>query len=90
MECLRDREAEVLRFTTDTRIPPTNNTSERDLRPSRSNRISGRLTSEDATRQRLTLRSYLATAAKNGADPLTVLRDALTGNPWTPTPSAAT
>ncbi|MGF1647080.1 MAG: transposase, partial [Kineosporiaceae bacterium] len=33
LECLRDREPDVLRFTTDTRIWPTNNQSERDLRP---------------------------------------------------------
>lgn len=86
LECLRDRETDVLRFTTDTRIWPTNNTSERDLRPLKTQqKISGRLTSEDATRHRLTIRSYIATAAKNGADALTVLRDALTGNPWKPT-----
>jgi transposase len=86
LECLRDRENDVLRFTTDTRIWPTNNTSERDLRPLKTQqKISGRLTSEDTTHHRLAIRSYIATAAKNGADALTVLRDALTGNPWTPT-----
>jgi transposase len=86
LECLRDREPDVLRFTTDTRIWPTNNTSERDLRPLKTQqKISGRLTSHDATRDRLAIRSYIATAAKHGADTLTVLRDALTGNPWKPT-----
>lgn len=35
LECLRDREADVLRFLSDTRIPPTSNQAERDLRPSK-------------------------------------------------------
>jgi transposase len=32
LECLKDREADVLRFLTDLRIPPTSNQAERDLR----------------------------------------------------------
>lgn len=88
LECLRDRESDVLRFTTDTRIWPTNNQSERDLRPLKTQqKISGRLQSETVTRDRLTIRSYLTTAARNGANTLTALRDALTGNPWTPAPA---
>jgi transposase len=85
LECLRDREADVLRFTTDTRIPATNNTSERDLRPLKTQqKISGRLTSETVTRNRLTLRSYISTAAKHGAGIMTAIHDAITGNPWRP------
>jgi uncharacterized coiled-coil protein SlyX len=85
LECLRDRENDVLRFVGDTRVPPTNNISERDLRPTKTQqKISGRLQSERVTHDRLTIRSYTATAAKNGIDALTALRDALTGNPWTP------
>ena len=34
LECLRHREAGVLRFLSDTAIPPTSNQAERDLRPS--------------------------------------------------------
>jgi uncharacterized NAD-dependent epimerase/dehydratase family protein len=75
----------------DTRIPATNNASERDLRPTKTQqKISGRLQSEDITRDRLTLRSYIATAIKHGADVLTVLHDAVTGNPWTPPLHATT
>ena len=86
LECLRDRGTDVLRFVSDTRIPPTNNTSERDLRPTKTQqKISGRLQSERVTHDRLTIRSYTATAAKNGIGALTALRDALTGTPWTPT-----
>ena len=46
LECLRHREADVLRFLTDTAIPPTSNQAERDLRPSKTQqKISGRLRS---------------------------------------------
>ena len=40
LECLRNREADVLRFLTDTAIPPTSNQAERDLRPSKPSRRS--------------------------------------------------
>ena len=44
LECLRHREADVLRFLTDTAIPPTSNQAERDLRPAKTQqKISGRL-----------------------------------------------
>lgn len=85
LECLRDREQDVLRFVGDTRIWPTNNTSERDLRPEKTQqKISGRLQSEDITRDRLTIRSYTSTAAKHGINIMTALRDAINGHPWTP------
>ena len=35
LECLRDRQADVLRFACDLRIPPTSNQAERDLRPAK-------------------------------------------------------
>jgi hypothetical protein len=45
LEDLRDREADILRFTTDLRIPPTSNQAERDLRPAKTQqKISGRPT----------------------------------------------
>jgi hypothetical protein len=85
LECLRDRETDLLRFATDTRIWPTNNLSERDLRPIKTQqKISGRLTSEEVTRDRLTIRSYISTAAKHGVHIMTALRDAIAGTPWTP------
>src|SRR3954453_16174537 len=50
LEVLRDREADVLRFVNDLRIPPTNNQAERDLRPAKTQqKISGRLQSETVT-----------------------------------------
>jgi len=82
---LRDRHHDVMRFCYDTTIPPTNNLAERDLRPNKTQqKISGRLTSDAATANRLTIRSYLSTAVKHGINAMTALRDAITGNPWTP------
>ena len=59
LECLRDRQADVLRFTTDLQIPPTSNDAERGLRPAKTQqKISGRLRSEQATRNRYAIRGY--------------------------------
>ena len=53
-------------------------------------KISGRLTSDDATQDRLDIRSYIDTARKHGHDALTVLRSLMTGTPWRPpAPTAA-
>jgi len=41
LECLRDRQADVLRFVYDLRIPPTSNQAERDVRLTQQ-KISGR------------------------------------------------
>ncbi len=85
LECLRDRRGDVLRFTTDLRIPPTSNQAERDVRPAKvQQKISGRLRSEQVTRHRYAIRGYLSTAAKHGINVLAALRDALDGNPWMP------
>ncbi|WP_412842879.1 IS66 family transposase [Candidatus Frankia alpina] len=85
LEFLRDHEASVLRFTLDLDAWATNNQSERDLRPHKTQqKISGRLTSENVTEDRLTLRSYVASAVKNGQNALTAIRGALLGNPWIP------
>ena len=91
LEFCRDRETDVLLFVTDTRIWPTNNISERGLRPTKTQqKISGRLTSEIITQDRLDIRSYIDTMRKHGVDVLTGIRDALTGNPWRPPLSAPT
>jgi hypothetical protein len=85
LEVLRDREADVLRFAHDLKVPPTSNQAERDLRPSKvQQNISGRLTSEQRTRDRYTIRGYLSTAAKHGRNMMDALRGALLGQPWTP------
>jgi transposase len=85
LECLKHREPDVLRFLTDTAIPPTSNQAERDLRPAKTQqKISGRLRSETATRYRYAIRGYGSTAAKHGIAIFTAIREALAGNPWIP------
>ena len=82
LEFCRDREADVLRFTTDTGVWPTNNISESELRPTKTQqKISGRLTSDDTTQDRLDVRSYIDTARKHGCDVLDVLHRLFTGQP---------
>jgi hypothetical protein len=85
LEVLRDREADVLRFARDLRVPPTSNQAERDLRPAKvQQNISGRLTSEKRTQDRYIIRGYLSTAVKHGRNAMTVLRQAIIGQPWMP------
>jgi transposase len=85
LECLRDREADVLRFVDDPRIPATNNQAERDLRPAKTQqKISGRLRCEKTTSYRYRIASYTSTAAKHGIGTLQAIRDALLGRPWLP------
>jgi transposase len=89
LEMLRDRLGDVVRFARDLKVPPTSNQAERDVRPAKTQqKISGRLTSEDVTRDRYRIHGYLSTAAKHGIDQLAALRDALLGRPWLPTPPA--
>ena len=91
LEFCHHRQADVLRFCYDTRIWPTNNISERGVRPAKTQqKISGRLTSEDTTQDRLDIRGYIDTARKHGQDVLTVLRSLMTGTPWQPPAPAAT
>jgi transposase len=90
LECLRHREDDVLRFLTDTAIPPTSNQAERDLRPAKTQqKISGRLRSEKITRDRYAIRGYSSTAVKHGIAVFAAIRDALAGNPWIPPIPAA-
>jgi transposase len=90
LQTLRDREDDVLRFLTSTAIPPTSNQAERDLRPAKTQeKVSGRLRSEQATRDRYAIRGYASTARKHGHHAITAIRDALAGTPWIP-PAPAT
>ena len=75
----------MLRFLTDTTIPPTSNQAERDLRPAKTEqKISGRLRSETTTRHRYAIRGYASTAAQHGTGVFTAIYDALAGNTWMP------
>ena len=85
LEFCRDREDDVLRFTHDTAVWPTNNISERGVRPCKTQqKISGRLASDDVTQDRLDIRSYIDTARKHGRNAMDVLHDLMLGRPWRP------
>ena len=85
LEFCSDRQADVLRFTTDTSVWPTNNLSERGVRPLKTQqKISGRLTSDDVTQDRLDIRGYIDTARKHGHNAYEVLHQLMIGNPWLP------
>jgi transposase len=91
LEVLRDRQADVLRFAHDLAVPPTSNQAERDLRPAKCQQnVSGRLTSEERTRDRYTIRGFVSTAIKHGLNPMTALRHTLIGQPWMPDLPATT
>ncbi len=80
LERLRDREDEILRFTGDLDVPFTNNGSERDLRPIKTQiKISGCHRATTGAEGWLRVRGYISTVRKHGDDVLTALRDAVTG-----------
>ena len=82
---LLDRQDDYLRFTTDSRIPPDNNGSERDIRMIKlRQKVSSCLRTLTGARQFCAIRSYLSTAAKHGRayfDTLVMLAE---GQPWMP------
>jgi transposase len=76
LEFCRDRRSDVLLFTEDTSVRPTNNISERGVRPLKTQqKISGRLASDDVTQDRLDIRGYIDTARKHGKNAMDVLHD---------------
>ena len=85
LEFCNDRRGDVLLFTADTSVWPTNNISERGVRPLKTQqKISGRLASDDVTQDRLDIRSYIDTARKHGKHAMDVLHDLMLGRPWRP------
>ncbi len=85
LEFCRDRRSDVLLFTEDTSVWPTNNISERGVRPLKTQqKISGRLTSDDVTQDRLDIRGYIDTARKHGKNAMHVLHQLMLGTPWRP------
>jgi transposase len=82
---LDEHRTEVLRFILDFAVPFTNNEIERDLRMTKLHeKISGGWRSMDGARAFLSVRSYLATARKQGQGMLEVLTAAFEGRPWLP------
>ena len=85
LEFCKGHRDDVLRFTGNTSVWPTNNISERGVRPLKTQqKISGRLASDDVTQDRLDIRSYLDTARKHGRNAMDVLHDLMLGRPWRP------
>ena len=85
LERLHNDEQSVLRFVHDLRVPPTNNLAERDVRPNKTQqKISGRLQSEQVTKDRLKILGYISTVKKHGDDVLAALKQVVLGNPWMP------
>jgi transposase len=82
---LANRQDDYLRFTTDWRIPPDNNGSERDIRMIKlRQKVSGCLRTLAGARQFCAIRSYLSTAAKHGQNFFDTLVILAQGNPWMP------
>ena len=85
LERLRDRDEQVLLFARDLSVPFTNNQAERDIRPTKTQlKISGCHRSAATATAWLRIRGYISTVIKHGEHVLNALRDAVTGNPWTP------
>jgi transposase len=85
LEFYREREADVLRFAADASVWQTSNISERGVRPLKTQqKISGRLTSDDVTQDRLDIRGYIGTARKHGLGAYEVLHQLMLGNAWLP------
>ena len=82
---LLDRQDDYLRFTTDWRIPPDNNGSERDIRMIKlRQKVSGCLRTLTGAKQFCAIRSYLSTAAKHGRNFFDTLLMLAEGRPWLP------
>jgi transposase len=80
----RDRQDEVLRFVDDLTVNFDNNQSERDLRMAKlQTKISGSFRSELGAKNFATVRSYIETGRKHGANPFDTLLQLFQHKPWT-------
>ena len=81
---IRDRQDEVLRFVDDLTVNFDNNQSERDLRMAKlQTKISGSFRSEHGAKNFATVRSYIETGRKHGANPFDTLLQLFQHKPWT-------
>jgi transposase len=82
------RRGAVSRFLVDLRVPFSNNQAERDIRMVKlAQKISGCWRTLAGAEAFCLLRSYLASARKQQANPLVVLRKLFEGDPWLPAPT---
>lgn len=85
---LRDRRDDYLRFVTDPAVPFDNNRAERTIRmPKLRVKVSGSMRTTTGAEHFAAIRSYTATATRQGIDTLDALIQAATGNPWIPAPA---
>lgn len=85
---LRDRRDDYLRFVTNPAVPFDNNGSEQTIRmPKLRIKVSGSMRTMTGAEDFAAIRSYIATAARQGIDTLDALVQAAAGNPWIPTPA---
>jgi transposase len=82
---LRDRRDDYLRFVTDPHVPFDNNAAEQTIRmPKLRTKISGCMRTLTGAEHFAAIRSYTATATRQGINTLDALIQAATGNPWIP------
>lgn len=82
---LRDRRDDYLRFVTDPAVPFDNNPAEQTIRmPKLRIKVSGSMRTMTGAEHFAAIRSYTATAARQGINMLDALTQAVTGNPWIP------
>lgn len=87
---LRDHAIELLRFTSDLRVPFDNNQAERDLRMAKlQQKISGCFRTDAGAGNFAVVRNYIETGRKHGLNPIDLLIALFNNQPWT-IPSSAT
>ncbi|WP_218060579.1 IS66 family transposase [Micromonospora sediminicola] len=83
---LRDRRDDYLRFLTDPHVPFDNNAAEQTIRmPKLRIKVSGSMRTLTGAEHFAAIRSYTATATRQGVGMLDALITAAAGSPWTPT-----
>lgn len=87
---LHDKAEQVWTFTTDFKIPWTNNASEQALKdPKRHQAVSGYWHTTATLAGYCRIRSYLTSARNHGLRAIDAIHAALLGSPWLPTPAAS-